>query len=400
MMPPRLAPPAAVTILPMLVLLAACCREPVTAPAAAAPAAAAPAPATVPAPTTVPAPAAWPREDGLLFAYASRQDIYAFDEDGTRKRGYAVVPSDLRANGLTAPDRAGGLALVRGSYRAQGLMPHLLPRLLAATAVSIQACVTADGSSAAPAVIAALAGPDGTDLALVQVGDEVQVEVRADPPVRVPIGRIGSGPVHLMASFSAGGAVRTWRDGVAGPAATVPVAALPQQEKRTVWLGDDPTGSRPWRGVLHSAALHARAADDAEAAAAAAACRARTAAAAPVAATTVEAVLVAASTVPDPQSIQPYYRALVACSYDVRRVISGPAIPARITVMHWGVMGGRKLALAEAAPGAVHTLVLEPFAAHAHLAPDFLNNGLDEQAAEDPVFYDIGLWSLRASAGP
>lgn len=343
------------------------------------------------APLAAADPPAWPADPaGLLFCYRSPRDIVAFEADGTLKQAYAVVPSDLRPSGFTYPAAGGGLVLVQGRYLAKGLSEFLAAQLPAAPAVTLEVLFTPAAVPApAAGVVAALGGPDGLDLALVQDPAGLAIELRGAAPQRLALVPAVAGPMHVVATI-AGGSLAATVDGVAIAAQP---AALTSQAAPDVVFGAARDGSRPWSGELHAFALYRRAVD---AAAHRAALLARLAARPVIPRSEIEAEVVEVTPTPAPATLAQYYRGLVVCTYRVLATRSGPAPPAIIKVAHWGVMANRKLAVKDLKPGDKQVLSVEPFEAHLYLKPEHTSESLEDHL-DAPVYYEVSGWSLRTA---
>jgi len=336
-------------------------------------------------------PPPWPADEtSVLFCYRSPRNIIAFAADGTRQQSYGVVPSDFKAFGFTYPEAGGGLVLMRGRYQAKGVEAFLAKRLAEAPALTLEALFTPAGPTAAPGVIAAIAGAAGNDLALVQGPDGLAVELRGTQPQRHLLAVATTAATHVVTTVT-DGRLLAWVDGVAQPAQP---AVLARQAEPTVLVGADHDGTRPWAGTLHALAIYARPVD---AVAHLTALRQRLAARPAIPRTSVEVEAVEVSSTPSPNAIAPYYRGLVVCSHRVLRVRAGPTPRnAVIKIAHWGVMGGVTLAVKGLKPGDRQLLVIEAMDAHPYLKPEHTSENLDGDL-DAPLFYEISGWSIRTA---
>ncbi|AIE85136.1 LamG-like jellyroll fold domain-containing protein [Fimbriimonas ginsengisoli] len=108
--------------------------------------------------------------------------------------------------------------------------------------------------------------------------------------------------------------------------------------------------------------------------------------------TTVEAELVGVTAVPAPDTIKPYVDALIVDEYKVVSVTSGHIRNAdagkSIRVAHWGIVAGKKTAVADYAKGDKRTLILEKFADHPAVEHQYTINDLPDDFAM-PYLLDV-----------
>jgi hypothetical protein len=163
-------------------------------------------------------------------------------------------------------------------------------------------------------------------------------------------------------------------------------------------FGDNHNGGRhDWLGRLEGVAIYKRFLDAGEAARNSAVYRKKLAARKILPQIEVQAVLRAASRIPEPREIAPYRDALVIDEYEVEKVLragkdwrfDGKIEPGRkIRVAQWGIADGVKTALVEAKTGGSYRLLLEVFANHPEKLDEMETcNSLDE-AFETPLLYE------------
>jgi hypothetical protein len=163
-------------------------------------------------------------------------------------------------------------------------------------------------------------------------------------------------------------------------------------------FGDNHNGGRhEWLGRLEGVAIYKRFLDASEAARNCAAYRKKLAGRKIPPQIEVQAVLRAASRVPEPRQIAPYRDALVIDEYEVEKILhagkdwrfDGKIEPGRkVRVAQWGILDGLKTALTEAQPGASYRLTLEVFANHPEKLDEMeTSNSLDEDF-ETPLLYE------------
>lgn len=375
--------------LALAVLLIAGCGQQLGRGQAAAASAAAAEPVAHAAPTDL-AKAAWPQdESGLLFCFRSVRDMIAFDADGTRKQVYGVNRFGLQALGFVWSDPDGALVLLRGRYVTQDATAFLQPALAGAAAFSLEVFANPGGSGG---LIAGLSGPGGLVCALVEDGTGLVLRCGGVDPRSFPLGRVGSGPVHALISIGSGQA-QVFLDGKPLPALAIPAPVFAEGVR--IVLGGDHDGVLPWRGTVHQVALFARSGDATQAAEGTARLRARLAGRPALPTSAVECELVQTASIPAPQRLAPYFRALAACTYRVVRVLDGPPISAPIIkVAHWSVMNGARLGIRGQRVGSRQVFRLVDFARRPDLGSEFISESPGDEDA--PIYFDDSAWSVTS----
>ncbi|MEI6533960.1 MAG: hypothetical protein WCN98_01370 [Verrucomicrobiaceae bacterium] len=94
--------------------------------------------------------------------------------------------------------------------------------------------------------------------------------------------------------------------------------------------------------------------------------------------------LVEMSRVPSPESIEPYTGALVACVYEIDKVLSGDFPDKRILVKHWGLLNKQKVAGHPRIIGKSYEIVVERESDHAELK--------GERVADETSAFDLEPW--------
>ena len=102
----------------------------------------------------------------------------------------------------------------------------------------------------------------------------------------------------------------------------------------------------------------------------------------------VRARLVDQTTIPTPQDIRPYRRALVANEYLIEEILEGRYRQRRILAAHWVIKESRVLSGAARELGEVYRMTLEPYDDRPELEGQRLV--MDTDHFELPLFYDLG----------
>ena len=102
----------------------------------------------------------------------------------------------------------------------------------------------------------------------------------------------------------------------------------------------------------------------------------------------VRARLVSVTATPEPRSILPYRRALVAYGYEVVEVVSGKCPDRKILAAHWCIVDGKVQPVAGLKPGVTRRLTLELFDEKPELESERLI--MHPAQLDMPLYYDVG----------
>jgi len=327
-------------------------------------------------------------------------------EDGSRPN--RIVGADglgpvctAEPKGLAFLGRRWEMDLTAGGYFVAATPPRMLRRLQAAECFTLEALLTpptaADANAPGAAGRVISYGPAGgaANFALLQRGPELLLELRTTAGQYVlPVGRVQAGvPAHVCVTFRPG-ELRCHVDGEPSPRAAPAKAhppggaagslALQPRGGLGEWKDGPLVFGAGWRGRLEAVAVTPRVFSTQENDARLAMLAERIAGRRIVERLVVVAALAATTPAPDPASIAPYRRALVANLYEVRKVLAGKYDGRRILVAQWAVLDGKPLPAAWRT-GAVYRLELERFGDNPQLeAERYL---MDVDALELPVYY-------------
>jgi hypothetical protein len=332
----------------------------------------------------------WPsRDDGLLFLWGTAQERNLVrDPETGLDRGHDLEP-DFKAR----LDRNHAMVLSSGRFRVEH--PRIPHRVRASGEFSVEATIRPVSlEPRLPGAIVSLARSSGNrNFALVQEGDGLALYLRTsstpDAGARLPLLRLPStGPHHVVVAYRPGHLAayldgeRVMRSGdVRGDLDT--------------WIGDadlsfgwERRGPLDWHGTLEGIAIYDRFVRGGEAEANAEAYFERIAEREPVDRTELRAVRRAASAAPTLQEIVPYRDGLVVHEYEVLDVLSGELGEPVVRVVHWALLNGARLPVADAAPGGREQLVLERLQDNPQVQAIYLADDL-ELDPDVPVFLDV-----------
>jgi len=247
-----------------------------------------------------------------------------------------------------------------------------------------------DLQQAGPAAILSLASPQACDLLLGQERDRLVLRLgtssaAAGGGALVDLGPLEAGrPQHVLITYQPG-RLACYRDGEAVALAAPVTGDFSTWSAAPLTFGAGPRGEKPWKGRLEGIAVYNRSMEPAEAKARFGPAAARVKGRTPAERVILEARLVAMTPTPDPKSVAPYVRVLVAGEYEVEKVAEGRCDAKRILVAHWAILDGRALPMAASA-GAPQRLVLERFDDHPELDSErLIMTGVDGRL---PLFFD------------
>ena len=282
-----------------------------------------------------------------------------------------------------------------GAFLAPDADAVLLETLKSAPGLTIEAVIHARKShQTGPArIISFSTGTGARNFTLGQEAERFVLRLRTDNTSAnahehtLDLGPIDTeAPVHVLLSYRPG-SLTAYLNGEPVAEHTTHEGAFDSWTRHSLIFGAETDGGRDWAGTLQGVAIYARHLDAEEARANAQQAALRLAAQAPVPVIEVEARLVAATPVPKLAEIDPYRSIMVVHEYERIRQISGPDLPRRFRVHHWGLLDARPYPLPASEPGQVTTLLLEPFSAHSHLQELFPADTL-EPDFDIPIFLD------------
>lgn len=296
----------------------------------------------------------WPAVPGAVLAVRSTKTtdpVIAFDAKGRELFGFSCA-----ARGRALPGAAFEMVCDGGSFLARDAGKWIGTKL-----------ATAPGFAVEATIVPALSRPDspatvlsyGESFALRQQGGGLSMTCGGGAAVELFPLEAGQ-PVHVLISCN-GKEWTAYRDGRKAAAGSLPATRASWAQADLV-MGSQADGSEAWRGRMEAVAIFpvALSAENAASQAeAAAALRAGRPAISPL---KFRGTLVRQATTSSLEDIRPYSRSLTAAEYKVDAVLSGDWKEPTITVLHWMIMDGKRLPLADRKPGTAVELSVQPLA--------------------------------------
>lgn len=330
-----------------------------------------------------PAPGAdgWPAVPGAVFALRNAditQPVVAFDAKG---RQLLAFNADARGSGLFG--RFHDLVCNGGSFHARDAGAWIGRQVAASGAFTIEATLLpAAAKPEADGIVLAFADDDGEDVALVQGKDGLALRLAGR---RIPLFPVESGTAAHVLVACGGGRWAAYRDGRPAGDGPLPEGGGQWGERQLVF-GAGWSGAEPWRGRLEAIAVFPKSLSAEDAAAEATAAAALRAGRKPARPIRFRGTLARQAETTDPAAMRPYTRSLTAAEYKVDKVLDGEWAEPTIVVLHWMVMDGKRLPLADRTPGATVELVVEPLEDHPQLESSRRDDLTDGDLAAE-VFY-------------
>lgn len=305
----------------------------------------------------------WPKAAGAVFALRDGNPVtpvVAFDVKG---RDLMAFNCAARGRGLLG--RFHELCCDGGSFVARDAGTWIGTQVAKSGAFTLEATLTpAVVPPTAPGVVLAYADDKGEDAALLHDKNGLSLRLGESKPIPLFAPDAGK-PVHVIIACGKD-QWAAYRDGK--PSGTGPLPAdAPAWGTRQLVMGAAWSGADPWHGRLEAVAIFSRALTAAEAAAQAVASNTLRAGRKPATALRFKATLVRQAKTADLKSIQPYTRSLTAAEYKVDKVLAGEWKQPTITVLHWMIMDGKRLPIADRKSGATVELSVEPLDEHPQL---------------------------------
>jgi hypothetical protein len=273
-----------------------------------------------------------------------------------------------------------------GDFAADGMDAAALESPRRTGRLSVEALITP--AAAEPRgtgrIITIARGTEEPCFALGQQGDRLVLRMRtlqAGAGGReVDLGKVVPGrAVHVIASYASGRLACYLGGEAVVPAADLGGDLSAWAPERLVFGGD-------WAGRIENVAIYNRAISVDEAAKHCAASVAVLKDRKPAERLVIEARLVELAATPDPKTIAPYVRALVAGTYDVEKVVEGRCDQRRIQVARWAILDRTVLPPARRT-GERYRVVVERFEDHPELESERLV--MDSAKADVPLYYDL-----------
>jgi len=324
----------------------------------------------------------WPKVPGAAFALRNayfKTPLTAFDAKGRELMAFECAP---RGRGLFG--RFHDLVCDGGSFLARNAGPWVGLQVAKSGAFTIE--VTLAPAEAPPktrGVVLAYADDQGEDFALLQ--DKTGLSLRLGGTHTIDLFSPQAGkPVHVLIACDQEKWV-AYRDGQ--PVRSGPLAAgASAWGTRQLLMGAAWSGADPWRGRMEGIALFSHALTAEEVAGEAAAIRALQAGRKPATTVRFRGTLVRQAKTSDLKAIRPYTRSMTLAEYKVEEALAGEWKQPTIKVLHWMIVDGKRLPIADRKLGAEVELRVEPLGEHPQLETCRRDDELDGEIHAD-LFY-------------
>ena len=303
----------------------------------------------------------------------------------------------LKASRIARLDRDGAMVFYGGGFSVTNAGNGIVAECSKANQFSIEALITPSSvPRAGKAELRFIVGCDGegegeadnTNFALAQEGPKLVLFARTKPDgkqsvvQRVQLCTLeDEKPNHVVVAYRPG-RFACYLNGKSVRQTAELKGTLDWRQAKDetgLYFASRNAAALPWLGNVEGIAIFARALDAADAAADSAIYARMIATRRPSPPRIeLEATFVKGSPIPKAADIAPYRDALVANEFIVTKVIRGEFKPRRVRVAQWGIIDAQPTAIAQAKPGDVHTLVLEPMTDHPKLESEAISDTLDE----------------------
>lgn len=305
----------------------------------------------------------WPGAKGAVFALRdgnTTSPVIAFDDQGRDLMGFT-----LETRGRALFGRYHELVCDGGAFLAPNAGAWSGAEVARSGAFSIEVTLTpAAVPPKSPGVVLACADARGEDVALIQDKSGLVLRLPENPPIALFEPEAGK-PVHVVVLCGKGKWI-AYRNGRVAGSGTLSKQP-PAWGSRQLIIGTDWKGADPWHGRMEGIALFPRALLPKEAAAQASAIHARYANRKPATRIRFQGTLVRQANTSRLEEIQPYTRSLSVAEYKVDKVIEGAWSEPAIHVMHWMIMAGKRLPLADRKLGDKVEIIVESLGEHPQL---------------------------------
>ncbi len=296
----------------------------------------------------------WPAVKGAAFAVRSTKTtdpVVAFDAKGRELFGFSCA-----ARGRALPGSAFEMVCDGGSFLARDAGKWIGAKVAASSGFTVEASlVPAASPLKAPATVLSY----GESFALRQQGGGLVMTLGGGAPMELFPVEAGK-PVHVL--VSCGGKEWTaYRDGKKAASGPMPATRASWAQAELV-MGAQAEGTQPWRGRMEAVAVFPSALTAENAALQAEGAAQLRAGRAEVTPLKFRGVLLRQASTSSLEDIRPYSRSLTAAEYRAESVIGGQWDGETITVLHWMIMDGKRLPLADRKPGAKVELTVVPLA--------------------------------------
>jgi hypothetical protein len=306
---------------------------------------------------------AWPSVPGAVFALRTTDiavPVIAFDAKGRDLMAFSCA-----TRGRALFGRFYELVCDGGSFYARDAGTWIGQQVATSGAFTLEATITpAEAAGKVPGVVLAYGNDQGEDVALLQDQTGLRLRLQGAQPMAVFPVEAGAS-VHVLVAVG-GGKWAAYRDGQPVRSGSL-AGAIPAWRTRELVVGSGWSGAETWRGRIEGVAVFSRALTAPEAAKEAAAIKTLQAGRKPAASVKFRGTLVRQAKTSALEQIRPYTRSLTAAEYKVEQVLAGEWKDPTITVLHWMIMDGKRLPIADRQPGAAVVLKVDRLEDHPQL---------------------------------
>ncbi len=340
----------------------------------------------------VPDETTWPPgQEDLLFVWEDRSRNNEIEDPA----GDRVIVCRVEPEGRARYGRFHEMDVRRGRFVAEEMEDLLKNRYREKTAFTFEALLTpSDAHGDSPGLVAGMsAAAERRNFALLEENGVLYFQARlsvegqdADIHRWALFPLNGNETVHVVVTYEPG-RIRAYRNGEPMFTRETQDADFRGWQALPLVFGGDADGSESWPGHIEGVALYNRALAPDEVPVHHAVYARRLADRVPAEQVKVQARLINVTPVPEPESIEPYRRALVVNEYEIEDVESGSIDFENVLVAHWAIMDDHVLDTAERAPGKTYRMTLEPYDERPELEGEWMAMEADDLLM--PLYYDV-----------
>jgi hypothetical protein len=229
--------------------------------------------------------------------------------------------------------------------------------------------------------------PSGKRITLQQKQSNLELVIHSESDLRIQAGKLKPGrPLHL-AITSVDGRIECWIDAKTVGKGNAAQFAFSDNGQVRLSLGANLAGENPWRGRLERVRVYQHALASEEVLRSSNSAKLATQGRINPTRLRVQAQLIQSTSVPQPEAILPYRRALLIHHFRLTKAIAGEFSDQDFLVARWGILDGEVVEGGIPEPGELVELSLEAFEAHPQLASE--RQLIEVDRFELPMFYDI-----------
>jgi hypothetical protein len=334
----------------------------------------------------------WPgSRTGLLFQWRDNKDNGQFVNGSGDSRSVR-----LRAEGGARFGPNGEMHTLGGAFIPDGTFNKEIRDACRKTGeLALEAIVTASRvPQFGPARIISLStSPSKRNFTLGQEGDRLVLRLQTSNTSRngmdFRLAPLEPGkPYHVLVTYKPGLLV-CYLDGKIASQTSFESGSFDKwHSSHSLIFGNEVGGVRPWEGYLDGVAIYSRFIGPAEAAKKFVLASVRIAARPKIDRKIVKAEMLQKAVPPPPEAITPYRRALVVNRYKIKEAKDSNLVNQTVQVVEWALLDARvPTTYADASPGHVLELDLEPYDAHPQLESERLAS--DVPSLDEDLYYSV-----------